>query len=53
MVVDVAVVVVEAVVEAVDMGKLDVVLGVLAVEAEVDNQVLDYRLDNLFRKNLF
>ena len=46
---------VEAVVVAVveDMGKLDVVLGVLAVEAEVDNQVLDYRLDNLFRKNLF
>jgi hypothetical protein len=61
MVVDVAVVVVVVVVEAVvvaaveaeDMGKLDVVLGVLAVEAEVDNQVLDYRLDNLFRKNLF
>jgi hypothetical protein len=53
MVAVVVAVVVEAEVEAEDMGKLDVVLGVLAVEAKVDNQALDYRLDNLFRKNLF
>ena len=47
----VVVVVAGAVVEG--MGRLDVALAVLVVEAEVDNPDLDYKRDNLFRKNLF